>query len=126
MEFDTCERTCLDDGEKEGKDGGGDRLNGTKQHGTRLNEEQQTQSPTDLNNKWAEWGAWSPCSVSCGAGGMRQRMRDCMPGADCGGGVGVELEECKASVECGSDGKKQQQVATAAAGYLDALIDSNN
>ncbi|CAJ0956655.1 unnamed protein product, partial [Mesorhabditis belari] len=36
------------------------------------------------NNVWAEWGAWSDCSRSCGGCGIRSRFRRCLT-KDCDG-----------------------------------------
>jgi len=43
-------------------------------------------------SKWAEWGFWTECSSSCGAG-QRRRERACMYGGVCEGEK-IELENC--------------------------------
>ncbi|XP_063404374.1 coadhesin-like [Mytilus trossulus] len=52
-----------------------------------------------INGNWAGWLSWSPCSVSCGKGGARNRKRTCsnpepaFNGQDCSGS-GSERQLC--------------------------------
>ncbi|XP_048069099.1 SCO-spondin [Ursus arctos] len=60
--------------------------------------------------EWAVWGAWGPCSVSCG-GGHRSRQRSCVDpppkngGAPCPGtsheGAPCALQPCTGDTDCG-------------------------
>ena len=48
--------------------------------------------------QWSAWGAWSPCSVTCGAGTMT-RYRDCGQEGMCVGNI-KETQDCDEG-DCG-------------------------
>ncbi|XP_044178032.1 coadhesin-like [Acropora millepora] len=58
---------------------------------------------------WASWTSWTPCSRTCGDGGIRERARLCdapkpaFNGTYCQG-VGFQLQECNNSNPCPVDG----------------------
>lgn len=66
--------------------------------------------------EWSDWGHWSECSVTCGAGGTRSRGRICSKGHGNGGirlgllispcgGSPQQLEECASEKQCGPPGE---------------------
>ncbi|XP_029913631.1 properdin-like [Myripristis murdjan] len=53
--------------------------------------------------EWAPWGAWSPCSVSCGGGGVRKRERACLGPDECRSscsGSAETTESCNTHTTC--------------------------
>ncbi|XP_070704685.1 properdin-like [Pempheris klunzingeri] len=52
---------------------------------------------------WGLWLSWSPCSVTCGGGGVRKRERECSSPPECRSacsGPSEETEECPAHTTC--------------------------
>lgn len=53
--------------------------------------------------KWGLWQPWSPCSVSCGQGGVWKRKRDCLSPPECRSaciGPSEETEQCPPQSTC--------------------------
>ncbi|CAH3124523.1 unnamed protein product [Pocillopora meandrina] len=62
-----------------------------------------------VNGSWTEWSDWGSCSLTCGDGGIKKRIRTCTNPPPANGGLecegaGEETEACKAG-ECPVDGK---------------------
>ncbi|KAL5012573.1 hypothetical protein ScPMuIL_011124 [Solemya velum] len=59
--------------------------------------------PCPIDERWSEWSRWSSCSVTCGAGGVEMRMRECehpapqVNGRGCQG-KGFETRVCNSDV----------------------------
>lgn len=54
-------------------------------------------STTWLRSGWTSWGRWSPCSQTCGSGGVQTRRRFCANasyGTQTCQGAGVETQKC--------------------------------
>lgn len=55
--------------------------------------------PCPINGGWSSWGAWGPCSVTCGQTGVRSQFRNCsnpepaFGGKNCGG-ENTTAEDC--------------------------------
>ncbi|XP_026204524.1 properdin [Anabas testudineus] len=52
---------------------------------------------------WGLWLAWSPCSVTCGGGGVRKRVRECASSPECRSactGPSEETENCPTQNPC--------------------------
>lgn len=59
---------------------------------------------TTVNGSWTEWSDWGSCSLTCGDGGIKKRIRTCTNPPPANGGLecegaGEETEACKAG-EC--------------------------
>ena len=54
--------------------------------------------PNTKNYEWADWEAWSDCSVSCGGDGTKTRTRACIPpsngGYECPDSIQTETDTC--------------------------------
>ncbi|CAH1256761.1 CHIA, partial [Branchiostoma lanceolatum] len=75
---------------------------------------------TAVDGGWADWTAWSSCSVSCGSG-TETRSRTCSnPAPQHGGaacsGDGAEERVCQTGVTCPDGGVTTPTAATAASG----------
>ncbi|XP_041955132.1 properdin-like [Alosa sapidissima] len=56
---------------------------------------------------WGEWGAWQPCSVTCGKGVSRREKPCNNPPPKCGGGCdgpGQDTQSCETGVVCPTHG----------------------
>ena len=57
-----------------------------------------------MNGSWSEWSDWASCSLTCGDGGIKKRLRTCTNPPPANGGLacegpGEETEPCNAG-EC--------------------------
>ncbi|XP_026888912.2 properdin isoform X1 [Electrophorus electricus] len=72
-----------------------------------LQTEPCTEGCCQENGGWSEWGAWSPCSVTC-ENGVKKRTRTCTePPPKCGGfclGNSEETEDCNIAIVCPTHG----------------------
>lgn len=65
-----------------------------------LGEIQSLPRPTQVF-VWTTWGDWTPCSVTCGDGGVRQRIRHCEKTGACSDTY-KEMDHCHRVEECES------------------------
>jgi len=67
-----------------------------------------------IDGEWGNWGAWGACSVTCGQGGTRKRVRtEKVQANHCGvppNGDTDEFESCDAESECETELGKQDCV----------------